>query len=162
MAPDGSFAYAPAIGFGGTDSFTYFATDGKENSEPVEVLLEVGFPPFVAGDGVYDADTEVVYKEYWISHEWFTGHDDCDAFPEGFQFFIEPVDSPCDLFFDIGDDFSNAVRAEIYMDIWRGRVNPSIRFNLNGGVTRQPDVGEDWSRTPYVCLLYTSPSPRDS
>ena len=55
LAPDGSFAYAPAIGFGGTDSFTYLATDGKENSTPVEVFLEVGFPPFLAGDGVYDA-----------------------------------------------------------------------------------------------------------
>ena len=150
LGSDGSFAYVPSTGFGGTDSFTYYATDGRESSASVRVELEVGFPTFFAGDGVYDSDSEVVYKEYWISHEWFTGSDDCDAFPEGDQFFIEPVESSCPMFFNIGDDFSNAVRAEIFMDIWRGRTNPSVRFNLNNGITRQPDVGEDWSRTPYV------------
>ena len=117
---------------------------------PAQVL---GQDASVAGNGVYDSDTEVTYKEYWISHEWFTGADSCDGTQQNSTFFIEPLsgaDSPCQLFFDIDDDFSNAVRAEIYMDIWRGRSNPAVRFNLNEGVTRQPDVGENWSRTPYV------------
>ena len=97
---------------------------------PAQVLIAA---PFVPGDGVYDSDTEVTYREYWISHEWFTGGDDCAESaepPVGFKFYIEPLEfeSRCPMYFDIDDDFSNAVRAEVYMDIWRGRANPAVRF----------------------------------
>ena len=54
------------------------------------------------------------------------------------------------MYFDIDEDFSNAIRAEVYMDIWRGRVPSSVRYNLNGGETRIPDVGAEFSRTPYI------------
>ncbi len=39
---DGGFIYTPNVGFVGTDSFTYHATDGRANSAPATVTLNVG------------------------------------------------------------------------------------------------------------------------
>jgi SdrD B-like domain/Bacterial Ig domain len=42
VQPDGSFDYTPAPGFVGTDTFSYFASDGTTQSEtPTEVSIEV-------------------------------------------------------------------------------------------------------------------------
>lgn len=41
MNTDGSFDYQPALGFVGIDSFTYIATDGVAETEPIRVELEV-------------------------------------------------------------------------------------------------------------------------
>ena len=152
---DGSFTYTPDNGFAGVDSFSYQANDGRVNSSVVLVTLDVAITEFVSGSGVYDSDAEVTYKEYWISHEWFTGQGDCStADLTGNQFFIEPPnETPCQLFVDIDEDFSNAIRAEVYMDIWRGRDPSSVRFNFNGNITRAPDVGAEWSRTPLVAEI---------
>ena len=46
---DGSFTYTPDTGFGGTDSFTYYATDGLSDSAAVQVELVVD-GPFVDTD----------------------------------------------------------------------------------------------------------------
>jgi len=45
LNPDGSFAYTPASGWEGADSFTYYVTDGYGNSEPVLVTMLVGEAP---------------------------------------------------------------------------------------------------------------------
>ncbi len=45
LNPDGSFTYTPPASFSGTDSFTYYVTDGYGNSEPVQVTMYVGSPP---------------------------------------------------------------------------------------------------------------------
>ena len=42
--PDGSFSYAPAPGFMGTDSFTYQANDGSFSSNVASVTLTVASP----------------------------------------------------------------------------------------------------------------------
>jgi hypothetical protein len=53
---DGSFEYAVPVGFTGSDSFTYVATDGTLASEPATVTLEVGLNRApVAVDDAYDA-----------------------------------------------------------------------------------------------------------
>ena len=57
------------------------------------------------------------------------------------------------MYFDINDDISDAARAEIYIDIWRGRPNPAPRLSINGGETIVPDVGERWSRSPFVAEI---------
>jgi hypothetical protein len=49
--PDGSFSYAPAPGFMGTDSFTYHANDGYFDSNLATVTIKVGAP--VANDDSY-------------------------------------------------------------------------------------------------------------
>ncbi|MEM7133565.1 MAG: hypothetical protein AAF702_45145 [Chloroflexota bacterium] len=90
-----------------------------------------------------------------MDHLYFTGGGDCAANPPpaGNKYYIEPIGgipNACYLYFDINDDISNALRAEIYMDIWRGHTSRDIRFKMNGGPTRRPDVGEEWSRTPYI------------
>ena len=48
LNPNGSFTYKPAQGFIGTDSFTYFAFDGIQNSIPATVTLNVQDTPIVA------------------------------------------------------------------------------------------------------------------
>ena len=46
LLPDWSFVYIPQTNFSGTDSFTYYASDGVENSEPAQVTISV----FAHGD----------------------------------------------------------------------------------------------------------------
>jgi large repetitive protein len=41
LNPDGSFTYTPAADFFGTDSFSYVANDGSENSAPAAVTITV-------------------------------------------------------------------------------------------------------------------------
>jgi VCBS repeat-containing protein len=47
---DGSFAYTPAAGFHGTDSFMYKANDGLADSNVATVSIRVDVPPVAAGD----------------------------------------------------------------------------------------------------------------
>ncbi len=42
LAADGSFVYAPLLGFVGTDTFTYRAVDGELVSDPATVTITVG------------------------------------------------------------------------------------------------------------------------
>ncbi|HEU5013721.1 MAG TPA: Ig-like domain-containing protein [Roseiflexaceae bacterium] len=44
LNPDGSFSYTPASGFSGTDSFTYKANDGANDSNVATVTITVGAP----------------------------------------------------------------------------------------------------------------------
>jgi len=55
---DGSFAYTPAADFYGTDSFTYKASDGKDDSNVATVTITVNFvnTPPVAEDDAYEID----------------------------------------------------------------------------------------------------------
>ena len=50
---DGGFAYTPTVTFQGTDSFTYWANDGSEDSIPATVTITVKVPPFS-----YDGKTD--------------------------------------------------------------------------------------------------------
>jgi hypothetical protein len=43
LSPDGSFVYTPASGFVGTDAFTYAANDGKTDSAPATVSIDVTY-----------------------------------------------------------------------------------------------------------------------
>ncbi|APG58996.1 HYR domain-containing protein [Christiangramia salexigens] len=56
LNPDGSFSYTPNDGFLATDSFTYVASDGSENSIEITVsisVLSAGNEPPVAEDDTY-------------------------------------------------------------------------------------------------------------
>jgi regulation of enolase protein 1 (concanavalin A-like superfamily) len=105
--------------------------------------------------GIYNASGETTYKEYWVSHKSYTGTCLEDGSPEkpfGNSFYIEPTPK-CDkvLQFDMPDDFANAAKIEIYIDLWRGYDSGGLKFKLNNSATiRQPAVGYDWSRTPYI------------
>jgi VCBS repeat-containing protein len=54
---DGSFTYAPAANFDGTDSFTYRTGDGVLESNTATVTITVTAPGALATDN--DTDTEV-------------------------------------------------------------------------------------------------------
>jgi regulation of enolase protein 1 (concanavalin A-like superfamily) len=115
--------------------------------------------PQVAEAGVFDADEEVTYKEYWVDHSEFTGsfvvvggiciYDK----PGGGSAFIEPgkLDTcPKDMDFTIPDDISQAEKVEMVVDLWRNYDIKSARIQFNGGTVYESEVGFDWSRTPWV------------
>lgn len=126
--------------------------------------------PTVVMGGIYEADGETTYKEYWISHRWFQGK--CEPIFDdenniiGYEpsapfgtWYYEPTGywssdcPPVDMEFNIPDDLSKANKAEIYLDLWRNHDNPSVRFAFNGAPQTEgynPGVGLEWSRTPYV------------
>ena len=60
LDPDGSWTYAPAPGFVGTDSFTFVATDGFMSSAPATVTIDVtNAAPTVLNEGyqvIHDRD----------------------------------------------------------------------------------------------------------
>ena len=51
---DGSFSYTPNVGFWGTDSFTYTATDGHATSAPATVTITVFSVPVAENDSYTD------------------------------------------------------------------------------------------------------------
>src|SRR5690606_14693826 len=53
--PDGSFTYTPQADFTGEDSFTYYATDGEEDSDTVTVIITVLPEPNEAPVAVADS-----------------------------------------------------------------------------------------------------------
>lgn len=111
-------------------------------------------PPQIAQAGVYDENTETTYKEYWIDHKEFTGgcnDDGTPSSPNG-SWYAEPYPKcPKTMNFTLPDGLDNVVKAEIYLDLWRNRNNPGVRFTLNGASTEyHPNAGGDWSRTPWA------------
>ncbi|PRX49648.1 Ig-like domain-containing protein [Salegentibacter salegens] len=56
LDPDGSFTYEPDAGYFGTDTFTYIANDGEEDSSPATVTITVNevVPPNTAPQAVND------------------------------------------------------------------------------------------------------------
>lgn len=106
--------------------------------------------PLPVQAGIYSADTEVTYKEYWVPHSQFTAGCDAHGRPSGGSWYLEPW--PCEktVTINIPDDFSRALKVEVYLDLWRNHNRPSARFKVNGGPTHAPNVGSDWSRTPWI------------
>jgi uncharacterized repeat protein (TIGR02543 family) len=115
----------------------------------VSVLLR----PSPVEAGIYDTVAEVTYKEYWVSHSQFTGGCGSLEVPEGGSWYLEPWPCTKTLAFEIPDDFSQASKVEIYLDLWRNHTGQSARFSLNEGPPHAPDVGYDWSRTPYIAEI---------
>ena len=103
--------------------------------------------------GLYDEDTGTTYKEVWIDHKEFTGGCGASERPFG-TWYVEPLgfNNVCQkvLDFELPNDFTNATKIEVYMDIWRGHNPPSVRFALNGRTQYASTVGLPWSRTPLI------------
>jgi VCBS repeat-containing protein len=58
LEPDGSFTYVPNADFFGTDTFTYIATDGVNDSAPATVTINVtpeNDAPVAEPDSYWDA-----------------------------------------------------------------------------------------------------------
>lgn len=112
--------------------------------------------PSVAEAGIFSASDEVTYKEYWVPHTQFTGGCNADGSPThpGGTFYFEPHTlnkCPKTVTFSLPDDFTNAQKIEIYLDLWRNYNTQAARFKFNNGATvYAPPVGSDWSRTPYI------------
>lgn len=116
--------------------------------------------PATTKAGIYDAGKNTTYKEYWISHKEFTAGCNPDGTPQdpdGNSWYLEPFTlekCPKTLDFVLPDDFTNAVKVEIYIDLWRNYNTRAARFKLNNHATvYAPPVGSDWSRTPYVAEI---------
>ncbi|MEM7273342.1 MAG: LamG-like jellyroll fold domain-containing protein [Actinomycetota bacterium] len=108
-------------------------------------------PP--ADAGVFFNSTEFTYKEYWADHSSYTGGCD-EAETTGNTFYIEP-EPGClkEIFLDIPDDVSNALAAIIYVDLWRNRKNKSAQFTINDSPNIIPNIGDNFSRTPYTATV---------
>ena len=79
LAGDGSFTYTPNVGFSGTDTFTYKASDGSDDSNVATVTItvkKVNRPP-VARDDVYRTNKN---RAFFISRPGVLAN---DADPEG-------------------------------------------------------------------------------
>lgn len=88
------------------------------------------------------------YREVWVPHSEFTGgcHDSA-----GGSWYIEPSPSCTKtLRVDLPFDPAQADRVEVFLDLWRNRSPPAVWFTINGGPPIRPDVGSDWSRTPWT------------
>lgn len=115
------------------------------------VLVDAPGSPGVASANVLVADDGTrMYREIWVPHEQFTGSCDHEA---GGEFYVEPAPA-CDktLTVDIPFDPSSATRVEMVLDLWRNRDTPALSVSLNGNPPFTPDVGRDWSRTPWSSL----------
>lgn len=95
---------------------------------------------------IHEANQDVTYKEYWVPHDDFDG----GCHENHADWYVEPWGCMKTLRFNIPDDVSRALKAEIYLDYWRNRDNPAASFRLNNGQLHRSTVGSDWSRTPFV------------
>ncbi len=113
--------------------------------------------PQRAEAGIFSSGGEVTYKEYWVDHSQFTAGCNPDGStmdPDG-SWYLEPGPlnkCPKTVSFTLPDNFDNAIKIEMFLDLWRNYDSQSARFiiNNNTGKTYAPPVGSDWSRTPYV------------
>ena len=121
------------------------------------LVMALGRAPQVNA-GVYNADGEVTYKEYWMSHTQFTGgciEPGVNSEPNGNVWYSEPdtlAKCPKTMTLNIPDGIAGALKAEIFVDLWRNYDTRSARLRLNNNPTKvyQSPRGYDWSRTPWV------------
>ena len=112
--------------------------------------------PTAVEAGIFEASNEVTYKEYWVHHSQFTGGCNDDGTPTSpyGTFYLEPHlpnKCPKTVTFTLPDDFTNAAKIELYLDLWRNYDIKSANFKFNNNATvYHPPVGSDWSRTPYI------------
>ena len=112
--------------------------------------------PGRAAAGIYEAKNEATYKEYWVGHDQFTGGCNDDGSPTApyGSWYMEPhtlANCPKTVQFNLPDDFSNAAKIELYLDLWRNYTIQAATFTINNGDTvYNPPVGNDWSRSPVV------------
>ena len=106
--------------------------------------------------GIFNASNQVTYKEYWVHHDEFTGGCNEDGTPTnpGGSWYVEPwtmQKCPKTMEFTLPDDFSNAAKVELYLDLWRAYKERGLQFRLNDNATVYTSpVGYDWSRTPWI------------
>lgn len=118
-------------------------------SIPIFILMALfALAPNQAEAGIYAENSETTYQENWIPHTEFTGGCSPETIGTN-KWYIEPGDCDKTLEFTL-PNVNNINKIEIYIDLWRNRNDLSARFSINGGTTIKPNVGADWSRTPYI------------
>lgn len=121
------------------------------------ISAAVLWPPQPAQAGIFNADTDVTYKEYWMPHSEFTGGfvegSNCVNASAGNEFYLEPWPCQKEVKLTIPDDFSQALKIEVFINLWRNHNEKVASFRINGGPLHTPNVGYDWSRTPYVAEI---------
>lgn len=113
--------------------------------------------PHQAQAGIFNADTDVTYKEYWVPHSEFTGGfastGTCVNASSGGDFYLEPWPCAKSVKLNIPDDFSQALKIELFINLWRNHAAKVASFRINNGPLHTPNVGYDWSRTPYIAEI---------
>ncbi|MEM9606284.1 MAG: PKD domain-containing protein [Actinomycetota bacterium] len=107
-----------------------------------------------ASADVHGEDSETRYREVWVSHQEFAGIKKDDGGTcryDDRRWFAEPTPGCGDypLGFEL-DAVAGTTRAEVFLDIWRGRSATNVKFRVNDSVTYRSGAGDDWSRTPAL------------
>ena len=121
------------------------------------VVVALGRAP-AANAGLYNADSEVTFKEYWMPHKQFTAGCAVPGIndkPTGNSWYSEPdtlAKCPKLMTLNIPDGFAGALKAELYVDLWRNYDTRSARLRINNNQNKvyESPVGYDWSRTPWI------------
>ena len=168
---DGAFTYTPDTGFSGIDSFDYVANDTTEDSALVTVTLTVAA-----------ADNGII--EVWLgANQQFGNIGQPQAWanipgnvsdPDGVASLSYTLNSGSAITLSAGPDGGRLPAAgDFNIDLERALLNSGsnqVEITLTDTLGNQStstvnvayDAGTVWPDTYQVCLLYTSPSPRDS
>ena len=135
----------------------------RSNTRTLFLVLALGLlgglvmiRPTAVEAGIFNASNQVTYKEYWVHHDELTGGCNADGTPThpGGTWYMEVGTRqrcPKTVEFTVPDDFSNAAKVEIYLDLWRAYHERGLQFEMNeSGVVHTSPVGYDWSRTPWI------------
>ncbi len=108
-----------------------------------------------ASAGVFFNDEEFTYKEYWADHSTYTAGCDENGNDQsaGDSFYIEPNSCVKEVELEIPDNVENALAAVLYLDLWRNKNARSARVSINNGPQINPNIGDDFSRTPYTASI---------
>lgn len=119
------------------------------------LALVIGLQPRPTQAGIYNSSDSVTYKEYWVPHTAEAGwNGGCPGDNDEVWYIeAESENGQCGtkkLTLNIPDNIAGAYKAELYLDLWRNHNEKSYRYKINGGAAQFTNVGEDWSRTPYI------------
>ncbi|MCB0989779.1 MAG: chitobiase/beta-hexosaminidase C-terminal domain-containing protein [Acidimicrobiales bacterium] len=119
------------------------------------VVTQLGRDEPPADAGVFEQATPGSYAEIWAPHSEYTGgiadETTCTNTAANNSWYLEPVKGcPKTLTVTLPADVGTATKAELFLDVWVGRVDHIVRYSINGGPTRTVNAGYDNSRTPVV------------
>ena len=146
MESDGSFIYMPRLGFVGTDSFTYTATDLRKTSEPVAVTIEVDSTATI----IALPDSYAIREEMTLSVDVAAGVLTNDMHVDGAKLTATLVDEPENgtITFNADGSFEYVSDVDFYgNDTFTytasegTSVSPVVLVNINVENVNDPPVG---------------------
>ena len=151
LSANGSFVYTPGAGFTGTDTFSYRASDGRDDSDVATVTLQVNSATNQVPLALVDLYNVMYETELVVDAISGVLANDTDADTDDVLIAILDTDvSNGTLALNEDGSFTYSPAAGF------GGID-SFTYHATDGVNDSAVVQVELD----VCLLYTSPSPRD-